>query len=730
MKKKAFAVTAAALTLCTFASSYIPDTVISAGASYDLDVTVDLSGERLPISPLIYGINDAGYLDDATINAVRQGGNRYTGYNWENNFSNAGADYLHLSDTYNFDKYGEELAAKPGAAPLYLSKDAAENGVDYKVATIQMAGYVAADANGAVSEAEAAPSSRWKEVKAVKGGEFSMTPDTTDDYVYMDEYVNYLVNTIGDSTTSTGIQAYNLDNEPGLWAETHPRLHPQQPTCDEIISKNIEYASAVKSVDPNAEIFGLTLYGYGTYLSFNGAPDWKSTYSSQYDWFLSCYLDKMAETEQKTGKRLIDVVDLHYYSDATSDTGCRIANCKDNSHISCIEARLQATRTLYDETYTETSWISQWYSDYLPVLPNIRESIDTYYPGTKHSISEYNFGGGDHISGAITQADALGIFASNNVYMASLWPLTANIEYQLSAIDLYTNYDGCGSSFGDTLIRSETSDIERASCYAAIHGNDDSKVTLVLTNKSMTETQNSVISLNSDISYRSAAVYGITGDSSDIKLMQIVNGISDNTFTVELPAMSVVQIEISAEDFILKGDVNNNGSIENDDLVLLQDYLLVRENSDVSYPHSDIDSDGEVTVFDLICLRRELAERVVPEENDVDFVQSETAKWKIPDGLAGRTITCTLGGKPGYRATVGFGYWDSTLNDGKGAWIQDETTQYGIVFDGNGEAEVIFEVPENATSLQFQVYYYAVYENGSNIEHDISEVVLKGMTYH
>lgn len=728
--KKTFAAVAATMTLCAFSSSHIPSTVITADDSYNLNVTVDLSGERLSISPLIYGINDAGYLDDATVNAVRQGGNRYTGYNWETNFSNAGKDYLHLSDTHNFDKYGDELSAKPGAAPLYLSKDAVQNGVDYKVATIQMAGYVAADADGEVSEAEAAPSSRWKEVKAVKGSKFSLTPDTTDDYVYMDEYVNYLVNTLGDSTTDTGIQAYNLDNEPGLWAETHPRLHPEPPTCDEIISKNIEYASAVKSIDPNAEIFGLTLYGYGTYLSFNEALDWESTYSSQYDWFLSCYLDKMAEAEEKMGKRLIDAVDLHYYSDAKSDTGCGITSCKDNSHTSCIEARLQATRSLYDETYMETSWISQWYSDYLPVLPTIRKSIDTYYPGTKHAISEYNFGGGDHISGAITQADALGIFASNNVYMAALWPLTANIEYQLSAIDLYTNYDGYGSSFGDTLVKSETSDIEKATCYAAIHGDDESKVNLVLTNKSMTETQNTVISLNSDVSYKSAAVYGITGDSSDIKLMKIVNDISDNTFSIELPVMSVVQIEISTEDYILKGDVNNSGSIENDDLVLLQEYLMARENSEISYPHSDIDSDGEVTVFDLIFLRKEIAKRIVPEETDVDFVQSDTAKWKIPDGLNGKTITCTLGGKPGYTATVGFGYWDSTLNDGTGAWIQDETTQYSITFDGNGEAEVVFEVPENATSLQFQVYYYAVYENGNLTSHDIAEVTLNSMTYH
>ena len=43
-----------------------------------------------------------------------------------------------------------------------------------------------------------------------------MTPGQTNDYVYMDEYVNYLVNTLDNSTTSIGFQGYNLDNEPAI----------------------------------------------------------------------------------------------------------------------------------------------------------------------------------------------------------------------------------------------------------------------------------------------------------------------------------------------------------------------------------------------------------------------------------------------------------------------------------------------------------------------------------
>ena len=92
------------------------------------------------------------------------------------------------------------------------------------------------------------------------------------------------------------------------------------------------------------------------------------------------------------------------------------------------------------------------------MLPSIRESINRYYPGTKIAISEYDFGASDDISGAIAEADALGVFAQNDVYFATLFAREA--DYQLAAIDLYANFDGNGSGFGNTLVSCESSDID------------------------------------------------------------------------------------------------------------------------------------------------------------------------------------------------------------------------------------------------------------------------------
>lgn len=132
----------------------------------------------------------------------------------------------------NFDKAS---LAVPGANALEFAEDMAAQHTDYKITTIQMAGYAAADIDGEVTEEEIAPSSRWIPVKPYKGTAFSLTPDTTDNAVYIDEYVNYLVQKLGNATSRTGIQAYSLDNEPALWKSTHARMHPEQTTCREIV---------------------------------------------------------------------------------------------------------------------------------------------------------------------------------------------------------------------------------------------------------------------------------------------------------------------------------------------------------------------------------------------------------------------------------------------------------------------------------------------------------------
>lgn len=532
-------IAAGVLTASFISGSIVNAVETTSAASYNMDITVNLAGEKKEISPYIYGVNDYGNSDNyrnVTVNALRQGGNRYTGYNWETNYSNAGEDWHNSSDT----NIGDDTDGA-GSAVRKFSKRSTDYNIPYKMTTLQMAGYVSADKAGSVSDTEKAPSSRWNEVKFRKDGELSLTPDLTDNAVYMDEYVNFIVKTLGDSNTSTGMQGYSLDNEPVLWNDTHPYLHPEEVSNNELVSKSIELASVVKEIDPDADVFGPAFWGVLPCINGSSGenytdPEWTAV-KDQYSWYLDYYLKQMADAEKEYGKRLLDVVDVHYYAqDCSTD-----------------DARLQAARSLYDENYTENSWLGQYFSDYLPFLPKINESINKYYPGTKIAVSEYNLGDlsnekdtGKKVSSAIAETEALGAFADNGVYLATYWGTLSNCPYVESAINLYTNYDGEGAAFGDTLVEASTEDISKATAYAAIDGNDDSGVTVVVSNKDSEKTENAVISLEgTDTNYKSAVVYAITQDSSEIRIIDVQNDLTGNSFTVELPPMSVAQVVVS-----------------------------------------------------------------------------------------------------------------------------------------------------------------------------------------
>lgn len=524
---------AAALTML-IAGTSIPYQSAAAEGSYDMNISIDLAGEHKEISPYIYGINQYGNQEnykDVAVTAVRQGGNRMVAYNWENNASNAGSDWKHSSDN-NLSNSDE-----PADCVQVLSKEAETYGIPYKMTTLQMAGYVSADKNGEVSESEAAPSARWNAVEFVKGSAFAETPDLTDGVVYMDEYLNYIINTLGDSSSATGIQGYSLDNEPVLWSNTHPYIHPGPTTHAELAEKSIALASVIKDFDPNAEVFGPALYGYTAYDHLDDddtSSEWETLKAENgYHWYLDCYLDTMKKASDEKGVRLLDVLDIHYYSESAREG---------------VEDRLQSVRTLYEEGFVENSWIGQWCQENIPILPTIQKSIDTYYPGTKLAVTEYNFGGED-LSGTIAQAEALGCFADAGLYMAMIW---GGNPYQFAGINLYTNYDGNGSSFGDMLVPTVTDDVSLSSAYASIQGNDEGTVTAMVTNKSLTDSENAVITLEgASTEYKAAAVYAVYGDSSDIRLLEIIDSVTDNQVSVTLPAYSAAMVVITddASDF-------------------------------------------------------------------------------------------------------------------------------------------------------------------------------------
>lgn len=408
---------------------------------------VDLDQPIGEISPYIYGSNHDIKGFDFTL-ARRLGGNRLTGYNWEIDASNSGKDHRHQSDRWLAEQpfWNESSVKYPGSETirhagtlLDFHRESQKRG-SYSLITVPMAGYVVADDKGQVSEAEAAPSERWVRVEAEgpnKAAEF-----LDDGVVYVNQMVWYLVEQLGGADRD-GIRGYSLDNEPGLWAQTHPRIHVGNVSCGELLKKSVATAQAIKSVDPSAEVFGPALWGMSAFTGLQDAEDWKKLKAEGgYAWFIDAYLDHMSKASEKEGKRLLDVLDVHWY---TQDPTGRQFIGAEAAH---------SARALYDVNHIEPNWVGTHFQRFQPLLPRLKQSIDQYYPGTRIAVSEYDWPMTGEVYGGLAQADALGAFGAHGIYFAAYHHRvnTKEDSYIAAAFNLYLNYDGRGAGFGVTSL--------------------------------------------------------------------------------------------------------------------------------------------------------------------------------------------------------------------------------------------------------------------------------------
>jgi hypothetical protein len=517
---------------------------------------IDSSQDVHPISRFIYGMNGwdpSGRPKNLTLS--RSGGNRMTAYNWENNASNAGSDYQNQND----DFLGGGSTPNGAVAPGLEAARAAGAGM---IVTMPLIGYVAADKNGggdvAGTAANPAPNyltTRFRQSLPRKGGAFSTTPDTSDAFVYQDEYVHFL-----DDRYPGGFAAadnpiwISLDNEPDLWQTTHARLRGDATTYDtqqqhgttatyaEMVQRTTDYADAAKDVNPAALIFGPVNYGWQGMIRFQDAAD-----ANNRD-FLEFYLAQMKNAETTTGHRLVDVLDVHWYPEARGTCvanpmdGCRITD--EDTDAAVVAARKQAPRSLWDGTYTENSWIAQFSTNGpIRLLPRLEDKIAANYPGTRLAITEYNYGAANHISGGIAQADALGVFGREGLFAATLWRLVANNNFINGGFEMYRNYDGANGSFGDTSIRAITSDVANATVYASVDNGNANRMVIVCINKADADTT-AGIAITHGVQFHTAKVYQLTSASpqgqpqakADLAIA------ANNNFQYTMPANSVTTL--------------------------------------------------------------------------------------------------------------------------------------------------------------------------------------------
>jgi len=523
----------------------------------DVVFSVDVSQGMWPISQDIYGVNTStprvGADPAVRATTERMGGNRLSAFNWENNASNAGKDYQFQNDNYL------SSSDAPGDAVRFLVDDAWANGAG-AVVTVPIGDYVSADKTppGDVRGDGGTDylGKRFKRNVAAKNAPFSDPPNQSDDSVFQDEFVAWATGCAGNVPL-----AFCLDNEPDLWKETHPEIHPLAVRYDELTERTVRFATAIKAVWPAAPILGFVSYGWNGYTTLQSAPD-----ASANGNFIDYFLTQMKAAEDAAGKRLVDYLDLHWYPEAKGGSARIVFDSAPTGATNLTayqEARLQAPRSLWDSTYKETSWIADNLKAPINLIPRIKQKIAAKYPGTKLSFTEWNYGGGNDITGAIATADVLGIFGREQVDMAHIWPLSSKEPFVAAGVKAFRNYDGQSGEFGDIAVAATNSDTVSTSVYASLPSSNPNQLIVVAINKK-SDVVSAGIRIGHPSELASSKVFVLQGTSSNLVGAPALTAVGSNAFTYAMPARSVTVLVFSAGSAVPQPALDGGVSLDAD----------------------------------------------------------------------------------------------------------------------------------------------------------------------
>jgi hypothetical protein len=463
-------------TAATFTVAAATEVAAAAGPT----LAVDVSTARHAISPDIYGMNggDPAFVAEIGVSVARWGGNASSRYNFRNQTYNTGSDW-----------YFENIPTDADHSVEGMVRSNLDRGIK-PIVTVPMIGWVAKDSSPSHPFTCGFPASRFPEQDAFDpwdaecgNGQLNGTNLTgvpTDSSIPVDAsfdgaMVSHLVGQFG-TAAQGGVPIYELDNEPVLWSSTHRDVHPEVVTYDELGGKGTATAAAIKAADPHAAVLGPSGWGYCEWIASGldgcapGADAAAHGGLNLSQWYLKNMKDF---SDAHGGQRMLDYFDQHYYPQISGDK---------NPEANAL--RLRSTRSLWDPTYVEESWIGPGGVNAPPLqfIRTMKAWVAQYNPGTKVAVTEYNWGALDDINGALAQADVLGIFGREGLDLATIWGEPQPTQPGAYSFRMYRNYDGAGSRFGDVSVSAASSDQGQLAVYGAQRSSDDA-LTLMVINK-------------------------------------------------------------------------------------------------------------------------------------------------------------------------------------------------------------------------------------------------------
>ncbi len=506
---------------------------VAAAQNQPVTVAINATANVHPISPLIYGVAWSATSDLVALNAPlnRMGGNNMSDYNWSLNAENLDADWY-------FESYPQSSSTPGGQADTLISDSKAAGA--QPMLTVPLLGWVAKLGPNRTILPSFSVSKYGNQCAtdpyfpdAGDGIEtdcstFVTGNDPHDAYVpdspaREQKWIKHLIDTWGTSGDG-GVPYYLMDNEASIWFSTHRDVHPVGPHAIEYRDKVIAESAKIKALDPGATVTAPEEWGWSGYFysgydqqyaaahGWNKHPDHrKEQHGMDYiPWLLS---------QWKAAGHPVDVLSVHFYPQG--------GEYSDDVSTQMQLLRNRSTRQLWDRKYVSESWINA------PVylVPRLKGWIaKRYYAGTPAALTEYNWGAEDHINGATTQADIEGILGREGLDIATRWTVPTSGSPTYKAMQMYRNYDGAGSTFGDTSISAHAPQPDDLSAFAALRSSDGAMTVMVIS-KVLSGDTPVALTLANFAQSGSAKVYRLTASNVIQQLSNVSwsGGVLDDT---------------------------------------------------------------------------------------------------------------------------------------------------------------------------------------------------------
>jgi len=518
-------------------------------------VAVDLQSNRKPVSPFIYGRNNSVSDDpasptsaatwqlykDAGLNFYREnGGNNLSKYNWRLKLSS------HPDWYNNVYRHDWDFAA----ASLQQNIPSAQGMWGF-----QLLGQAALTTANNFNDWAYNQSQYWSGLGQNLAGGGTLNPAGGSQALVNGDTSLYLEHWNEDSTTGildhwfgsggqgldpTHLRYWNMDNEVEIWSGTHDDAMPDQLDAESFMQRFFAVAKKARALDPGIKLSGPVSPNEWQWYAWKGGQVVGSD-GVRYPW-LQFFIKRLAEEQQRSGIRLLDVIDLHFYpgSPNTSDI-------------------LQYHRVFFDSSYAypeangvhlvNGGWDNSIQIE--DIFGRCQNWLNQYMGpgnGVTFGVSETSVAlNNDPNAQAVWYGSMLGEFMNHGVEYFSPWSWEKGMW---ETLHLYSRYNKNNS------IKAVSDDELNVSAYATANDANDS-VTVVLVNRSLTLTKTVLVNL-SHFKLSSQPVQALTlsnlpagtetfiSHTNNALQSSTITPASDSSLQVSLAPLSISSLQLAA----------------------------------------------------------------------------------------------------------------------------------------------------------------------------------------